>query len=179
MNRTRLWKLEKRKGRPLEALAELADAATDLPVELRPRLLGVAGLALGRVGLPDAGAEAIRRALELANAAGNHRRGRLLLSYLDTLDDIRPPLRLPTPSKTEALAARDASDSIRQALELPVTPATTRAELEDLDELRYQHPQAALCRLLPAADRLSPELTPRGIARRLVSAHPGTVAHHS
>ncbi len=159
MNRTRLWKLEKRKGRPLETLAELADAAPDVPVDLQPRLLGVAGLALGRVGLPDAGAEAIRRALELANAAGNHRRGRLLLSYLDTLDDIRPPWRLPKPPRAEILAARFASGAVRQALELPLVPATTRAELEDLDGLRYEHPEAALCRLLPAADRLQPELT--------------------
>ncbi len=159
MNRTRLWKLEKRKGRPLKALAELADATGDVPVELRPRLLGVAGLALGRVGLPDAGAEAIRRALDLANAACNHRRGRLLLSYLDTLDAIRPPWRLPKPSRAEILTARFASGAVRQALELPVIHATTRAEIEDLDESRYEHPEAALCRLLPAADRLPPELT--------------------
>ncbi len=159
MNRTRLGQLERRKGRPLEALAELAGAAAGAPVDLHPRLLGATGLALGRLGLPDAGAETVRRALELATAAGNHRAGRRLLRHLDTLGDIRPPTRLPKPpSRTELEAARDASARVRQAMELPVATATTRAELEELDELRYEHPEATLCRLLPAADRLPPAL---------------------
>ncbi len=158
MKRSRLWKLARRKSRPLAALAELAGAAADAPVELRPRILGVSGLALGRVGLVDEGAETIRRALELATAGGNHRRGRRLLGYLDILGDLRPPLRLPKPSRVDRQAARTCSDRVRQAVELPVVTATTRAELEELDELRYAHPEAALCRLLPAADRLPPSL---------------------
>ncbi len=158
MNRTRLWQLEKRKGKPLEALAELAAAAAGVPADMRPRLLGVAGLALGRLGLPDAGSETVRRALDLAVAAGNGSRGRKLLCYLDTLGEIRPPWWLPSPSRTEILAARNASGIVRQAMELPEIPVTTRAELEDLDELRYEHPEAALCRLLPAGDRLPSHL---------------------
>ncbi len=158
MNRTRLHQLERRKGRPLEALTELAAAAAAAPVDVRPRLLGAAGLALGRVGLPDAGAEAIRRALELATAAGNHSGGRRLLRHLDALDDLRPPFRLATPSDAERTAAREASERIRRALELPALDAPDRAQLEELDELRYEHPEAVLCRLLPAADRLPAEL---------------------
>ncbi len=157
MNRTRLGQLEKRKGRPLEALREIADATSDAPVDLRPRLLGAAGLALGRLGLPDAGAETVRRALELANAAANHPEGRRLLRHLDTLEDIRPPFRISTPSKAQVATARKASARARGALELPELPPLDLAELEDMDALRYQHPEAALCRLLPAADRLPAE----------------------
>ncbi len=172
MKRSRLWKLARRKARPLEALAELADAAADAPVDLKTRILGVSGLALGRVGMLDEGAETIRRALDLANADGNHRRGRRLLGYLDTLGDLQPPFRLPKPSRTDRQAARVYSDRVRQAVELPVITATTCGELEDLDELRYAHPEAALCRLLPAADRLplalaAPWLAVTGSAYRL------------
>ncbi len=176
MNRTRLGQLEKRKGRPLKALVELAGAAPGLSVDLRPRLLGAAGLALGRMGLLAAGAETLRRTLDLATAAGNHRAGRRTLRHLDALDGLRPPYRVPEPSPTQLETARAVSKRMRQALELPVVPAITRSELEELDELRYEHPEAALCRLLPAADRLPPALAVlwsavTGSAYRLRAGH--------
>jgi len=158
VNRTRLGQLEKRKGRPLDTLVELAGAAADTPVDLRPQLLGAAGLALGRLGLPDVGAQTVRRALDLANVAGNHSAGRRLLRHLDALEDFRPPLRLSTPSKTACVGAREALGRLCKTVELPTVIAPDRAELADLDERRYEHPEATLCRLLPAADRLPPAL---------------------
>ncbi len=164
MNRTRLGQLEKRKGRPLEAILELAAAAPDAPVELRPRLLGTAALVLGRLGMLEAAAEIGRRALDLATIAGNDRAGRRTLRHLDALERLRPPWRIPEPSRTDLRTARNGSERLRQALELPGISTTTRAELENLDELRYEHPERALCRLVPAADRLPDELVVRWLA---------------
>ncbi len=164
MNRRRLGRLERRKGRPLEALAELAAAAGEAPADLRPRLLGAAGLAVSRAGLLEDGAELLRRALDLAADAGNDPAGRRTLRHLDAVERLRPPFLSPAPSSTECEAASKAAGRLRRALELPDLPATTRAELEDLDELRYRHPERALCRLLPVADRLPPELAVRWLA---------------
>ncbi len=161
MNRTRLGQLEKRKSQPLEALEELAAAAVRTPADLRPRLLAAAALALGRMGLLEAGAEIGRRALDLAAAAGNYRAGRRILRHLDALEELRPPWRIPELSRMDRRAAREASARLREALELPDLSATTRAELDDLDELRYERPEAAICRLLPAADRLPEALVVR------------------
>ncbi len=164
MNRTRLGQLERRKGRPLEALAELAAAATDVPIDLRPRLLGAAALVLGRAGLLEDATETGRRALDLADVAGNYRAGRRTLRHLDEIEGLRPPRRIPTPSRTDLEAARKHLETLRQALELPEISATTRAELDELDELRYAHPERTLCRLLPVADRLSEALAVRWLA---------------
>ncbi len=57
------------------------------------------------------------------------------------------------------MPALSASTLMRQTFELPEFATTTRTDLEYLDRLRYEHPEATLCRLLPAGDRLTSEMT--------------------
>ncbi len=155
MDLKRLQAIDRRRRPTAELLEELADGASSLAVEVRPRVLGIFGSILGYLGVVSSGAFALRRALDLANVPDDRAEYTALLRRHDLLR--QHPHRTPAPEERSA-ALRMLTRVLRN-IDLPVMPEPTAVWLEELDERRFHDPRGALAELLPAVDRLPKSLS--------------------